>query len=39
MHNLFLFIVTMGMFTLPLVSISIFERASASKNAKHLNRD
>jgi hypothetical protein len=39
MHNLFLFIVTPGMFTLPLVSISIFEKASASKNAKHLNRD
>jgi hypothetical protein len=39
MHNLFLFIVTMGMFTLLFVSISIFEKASASKNAKRLNRD
>jgi hypothetical protein len=39
MHNLFLFIVTLGMFTLPLVSISIFEKASAYKNAKHLSRD
>ena len=26
MHNLFLFIVTMGMFTLSFVSISIFEK-------------
>jgi hypothetical protein len=26
MHNLFLFIVTMGMFVLPLVSISICEK-------------
>ena len=39
MHNLFLLIVTMGMFTLSFVSISIFEKASASKNAKRLNRD
>ena len=39
MHNFFLFIVTMGMFTLSFVSISIFEKASASKNSKHLNRD
>jgi hypothetical protein len=31
MRNLFLFIVTMGM--LSFVSISIFEEASASKNA------
>jgi len=31
MHNLFLFIVTLGVFPLPLVSISIFEKASASK--------
>ena len=37
MHDLFLFIVTMGM--LSFVSISVFEKASASKNAKHLNRD
>jgi hypothetical protein len=39
MHSLFLFIVTMGVFMLLFVSISIFEKASASKNAKHLNRD
>jgi hypothetical protein len=39
MHSLFLFIVTMGMFMLSFVSISIFEKAFASKNAKHLNRD
>jgi len=39
MHNLFLFIVTMGVFTLSFVSISIFEEASASKNAEHLSRD
>jgi len=39
MHDVFLFIVTMGMLTLSFVSISIFEKASASKNAEHLNRD
>jgi hypothetical protein len=30
--------VTLAMFTLPLGSISIFEKASAGKSAKHLNR-
>jgi hypothetical protein len=39
MHNLFLFVVITGMFTLSFVPISIFQKASASKNAKHLNRD
>jgi len=39
MHNLFLVIGTMGMFALSFVSISIFKKASASKNAKRLNRD
>jgi hypothetical protein len=34
-----LFVMTMGVFTLRLVSISIFEKASASKNAKHLSRN
>jgi hypothetical protein len=39
MHNLFLFMVMIGMFTLPLVSILIFEKAFARKNAQHLNSD
>jgi len=29
----------MGVVTLSFVSISIFKKASADKNAKHLNRD
>lgn len=36
MHDLFLFIMTMGMFTLPLISISICEKLREKPSTRRL---